>query len=80
MTPTVITNKIRVTKEILGVELGHVEDWAKQPVSPDMSQHSRQSSEPFGASVTSSEEDEITKKEREIIEVLEKEEQWRYGR
>lgn len=62
-----------------GVELGHVEDWAKQPVSPDMSQHSRQSSEPFGASVTSSEEDEITKKEREIIEVLEKEEQWRYG-
>lgn len=61
-----------------GVELGHVEDWAKQPVSPDMSQHSRQSSEPFGASVTSSEEDEITKKEREIIEVLEKEEQWRY--
>nr|XP_033203094.1 LIM domain only protein 7 isoform X3 [Bombus vancouverensis nearcticus] len=62
-----------------GVELGHVEDWTKQPVSPDMSQHSRQSSEPFGASVTSSEEDEITKKEREIIEVLEKEEQWRYG-
>ncbi|KAI4501224.1 hypothetical protein M0802_003597 [Mischocyttarus mexicanus] len=62
-----------------GVELGHVEDWMKQPVSPDMSQHSRQSSEPFGASVTSSEEDEITKKEREIIEVLEKEEQWRYG-
>ncbi|XP_072754089.1 uncharacterized protein Smash isoform X8 [Anoplolepis gracilipes] len=62
-----------------GVELGHVEDWAKQPVSPDMSQHSRQSSEPFGASVTSSEEDEITKKEREIMEVLEKEEQWRYG-
>ncbi|CAL7945955.1 unnamed protein product [Xylocopa violacea] len=62
-----------------GVELGHAEDWAKQPVSPDMSQHSRQSSEPFGASVTSSEEDEITKKEREIIEVLEKEEQWRYG-
>ncbi|KAL6438879.1 hypothetical protein ACFW04_003740 [Cataglyphis niger] len=62
-----------------GVELGHVEDWTKQPVSPDMSQHSRQSSEPFGASVTSSEEDEITKKEREIMEVLEKEEQWRYG-
>ncbi|XP_076178818.1 smallish isoform X4 [Ptiloglossa arizonensis] len=62
-----------------GVELGHAEDWTKQPVSPDMSQHSRQSSEPFGASVTSSEEDEITKKEREIIEVLEKEEQWRYG-
>ncbi|XP_076280021.1 smallish isoform X1 [Lasioglossum baleicum] len=62
-----------------GVELGHAEDWAKQPVSPDMSQHSRQSSEPFGASVTSSEEDEISKKEREIIEVLEKEEQWRYG-
>ncbi|XP_057323246.1 J domain-containing protein DDB_G0295729 isoform X2 [Microplitis mediator] len=62
-----------------GVELSHVEDWIKQPVSPDMSQHSRQSSEPFGASVTSSEEDEITKKEREIIEVLEKEEQWRYG-
>ncbi|CAL1673250.1 unnamed protein product [Lasius platythorax] len=62
-----------------GVELGHVEDWAKQPVSPDMSQHSRQSSEPFGASVTSSEEDEITKKEREIMEILEKEEQWRYG-
>ncbi|XP_012269702.2 LIM domain only protein 7 isoform X2 [Athalia rosae] len=62
-----------------GVELGHAEDWAKQTVSPDMSQHSRQSSEPFGASVTSSEEDEITKKEREIIEVLEKEEQWRYG-
>ncbi|XP_043257761.1 LIM domain only protein 7-like isoform X4 [Colletes gigas] len=62
-----------------GVELGHAEDWSKQPVSPDMSQHSRQSSEPFGASVTSSEEDEITKKEREIIEVLEKEEQWRYG-
>ncbi|XP_043483093.1 uncharacterized protein LOC122511726 isoform X2 [Leptopilina heterotoma] len=62
-----------------GVELGHVEDWTKQPVSPDISQHSRQSSEPFGASVTSSEEDEITKKEREIIEVLEKEEQWRYG-
>ncbi|OAD52449.1 LIM and calponin homology domains-containing protein 1, partial [Eufriesea mexicana] len=61
-----------------GVELGHAEDWTKQPVSPDMSQHSRQSSEPFGASVTSSEEDEITKKEREIIEVLEKEEQWRY--
>lgn len=60
-----------------GVELG--QDWVKQPVSPDMSQHSRQSSEPFGASVTSSEEDEITKKEREIIEVLEKEEQWRYG-
>lgn len=26
-----------------------------------------------------SEEDEITKKEREIIEILEKEEQWRYG-
>ncbi|XP_076221383.1 smallish isoform X4 [Nomia melanderi] len=62
-----------------GVELGHAEDWTKQPVSPDMSQHSRQSSEPFGASVTSSEEDEITKKEREIIEALEKEEQWRYG-
>ncbi|XP_043280431.1 uncharacterized protein smash isoform X3 [Venturia canescens] len=62
-----------------GVELGHAEDWRKQPVSPDMSEHSRQSSEPFGASVTSSEEDEITKKEREIIEVLEKEEQWRYG-
>ncbi|XP_033222059.1 uncharacterized protein LOC117176113 isoform X2 [Belonocnema kinseyi] len=62
-----------------GVELGHVEDWTKQPISPDISQHSRQSSEPFGASVTSSEEDEITKKEREIIEVLEKEEQWRYG-
>nr|XP_033326228.1 uncharacterized protein LOC117220404 isoform X1 [Megalopta genalis]XP_033326229.1 uncharacterized protein LOC117220404 isoform X1 [Megalopta genalis]XP_033326230.1 uncharacterized protein LOC117220404 isoform X1 [Megalopta genalis]XP_033326231.1 uncharacterized protein LOC117220404 isoform X1 [Megalopta genalis]XP_033326232.1 uncharacterized protein LOC117220404 isoform X1 [Megalopta genalis]XP_033326233.1 uncharacterized protein LOC117220404 isoform X1 [Megalopta genalis] len=62
-----------------GVELGHAEDWSKQPVSPDMSQHSRQSSEPFGASVTSSEEDEISKKEREIIEVLEKEEQWRYG-
>lgn len=62
-----------------GVELGHAEDWAKQPVSPDMSQHSRQSSEPFGTSVTSSEEDEILKKEREIIEVLEKEEQWRYG-
>ncbi|XP_063981559.1 trichohyalin isoform X2 [Diachasmimorpha longicaudata] len=62
-----------------GVELGHADDWVKQPVSPDMSQHSRQSSEPFGASVTSSEEDEITKKEREIIEVLEKEEQWRYG-
>ncbi|XP_034939260.1 general transcriptional corepressor trfA [Chelonus insularis] len=62
-----------------GVELGQAEDWVKQPVSPDMSQHSRQSSEPFGASVTSSEEDEITKKEREIIEVLEKEEQWRYG-
>ncbi|XP_012343755.1 uncharacterized protein LOC100866274 isoform X2 [Apis florea] len=61
-----------------GVELGHAEDWTKQPVSPDMSQHSRQSSEPFGASVTSSEEDEITKKEKEIIEVLEKEEQWRY--
>lgn len=61
-----------------GVELGQAEDWTKQPVSPDMSQHSRQSSEPFGASVTSSEEDEITKKEREIIEVLEKEEQWRY--
>ncbi|XP_015521609.2 trichohyalin isoform X3 [Neodiprion lecontei] len=62
-----------------GVELGHAEDWNKQTISPDMSQHSRQSSEPFGASVTSSEEDEITKKEREIIEVLEKEEQWRYG-
>ncbi|XP_012285558.1 F-actin-monooxygenase MICAL3 isoform X2 [Orussus abietinus] len=62
-----------------GVELGHAEDWTKQPISPDMSQHSRQSSEPFGASVTSSEEDEITKKEREIIGVLEKEEQWRYG-
>ncbi|XP_046752113.1 uncharacterized protein CG43427 isoform X1 [Diprion similis] len=62
-----------------GVELGHAEDWTKQTISPDMSQHSRQSSEPFGASVTSSEEDEITKKEREIIEVLEKEEQWRYG-
>ncbi|KAK0174027.1 hypothetical protein PV328_007146 [Microctonus aethiopoides] len=62
-----------------GVELGHAEDWTKQPVSPDMSEHSRQSSEPFGASVASSEEDEITKKEREIIEVLEKEEQWRYG-
>ncbi|XP_031782523.1 trichohyalin isoform X5 [Nasonia vitripennis] len=61
-----------------GVELGQAEDWTKQPVSPDMSQHSRQSSEPFGASVTSSEEDEISKKEREIIEVLEREEQWRY--
>ncbi|XP_015594565.1 protein piccolo isoform X2 [Cephus cinctus] len=62
-----------------GVELGHAEEWNNKAVSPDMSQHSRQSSEPFGASVTSSEEDEITKKEREIIEVLEKEEQWRYG-
>ncbi|XP_044574865.1 uncharacterized protein LOC123258739 isoform X2 [Cotesia glomerata] len=62
-----------------GVGLGHAEDWTKQAVSPDMSQHSRQSSEPFGASVTSSEEDEITKKEREIFEMLEKEEQWRYG-
>uniref|UniRef100_A0ABD2WTJ7 LIM zinc-binding domain-containing protein n=1 Tax=Trichogramma kaykai TaxID=54128 RepID=A0ABD2WTJ7_9HYME len=62
-----------------GVELGQAEDWTKQPVSPDMSQHSRQSSEPFGAtSVTSSEEDEISKKEREIMEVLEREEQWRY--
>lgn len=27
-----------------------------------------------------SEEDEISKKEREIIEVLEKEEEWRYGK
>ncbi|KAJ8678754.1 hypothetical protein QAD02_014541 [Eretmocerus hayati] len=53
-----------------GVELGQAEDWAKQTVSPDMSQHSRQSSEPFGASVTSSEEDELNKKERD--------EQWRY--
>lgn len=61
-----------------GVELGHVEDWTKQPISPDMSQHSRQSSEPFGASITSSEEDELQKKEQEIIDVLEKEEQWRY--
>lgn len=61
-----------------GVELGQAEDWSKQPVSPDMSQHSRQSSEPFGASVTSSEEDELGKKEREIIEVLEQEEQWGY--
>lgn len=61
-----------------GVELGQAEDWSKQPVSPDMSQHSRQSSEPFGASVTSSEEDELGKKEREIIEVLEREEEWSY--
>lgn len=61
-----------------GVELGHIEDWTKLPVSPDISQHSRQSSEPFVASITSSEEDEITKKEREIIDVLQKEEQWRY--
>ncbi|KAJ1531716.1 hypothetical protein ONE63_000382 [Megalurothrips usitatus] len=41
--------------------------------------HSRQSSEPFGNASSTSEEDEIIKKEREIIEILEKEEQWRYG-
>lgn len=33
----------------------------------------------FGNTSITSEEDEILKKEREIIEVLEKEEQWRYG-
>lgn len=35
--------------------------------------------QPFGNASSTSEEDEIIKKEREIIEILEKEEQWRYG-
>lgn len=33
----------------------------------------------YGTASITSEEDEIVKKEREIIENLEKEEQWRYG-
>lgn len=36
--------------------------------------------QPYGNPSITSEEDEITKKEREIIEVLEKEEEWRYGK
>jgi F-box protein 20 len=32
----------------------------------------------YGTASITSEEDEIMKKEREIIEILEKEEQWRY--
>lgn len=32
----------------------------------------------YGTASITSEEDEIVKKEREIIEILEKEEQWRY--
>ncbi|XP_066998777.2 calponin homology domain-containing protein DDB_G0272472 isoform X2 [Anabrus simplex] len=68
-----------------GVELerGHSDDnWStKQPLTPDVlsAEHSRQNSELYGNASITSEEDEITKKEREIIEILEKEEQWRYG-
>ncbi|KAL0276044.1 UNVERIFIED_CONTAM: hypothetical protein PYX00_003716 [Menopon gallinae] len=63
-----------------GVELdrGHVDDiWSKPDIMSEP--HSRQNSETFGNTSITSEEDEILKKEREIIEVLEKEEQWRYG-
>ncbi|KAK3922898.1 hypothetical protein KUF71_001557 [Frankliniella fusca] len=49
------------------------------PEGHPCSDHSRQNSELFGNTSTTSEEDEIIKKEREIIEMLEKEEQWRYG-
>jgi F-box protein 20 len=33
----------------------------------------------YGTASITSEEDEMTKKEREIIEILEKEERWRYS-
>nr|CAD7587588.1 unnamed protein product [Timema genevievae] len=67
-----------------GVELdrGHPDDmWTtSQPAfSPSSSQHSRQNSELYGNASITSEEDEISKREREIIEILEKEEKWRYG-
>nr|CAD7569799.1 unnamed protein product [Timema californicum] len=67
-----------------GVELdrGHPDDmWTtSQPAfSPSSSLHSRQNSELYGNASITSEEDEISKREREIIEILEKEEKWRYG-
>jgi len=33
----------------------------------------------YGTASVTSEEDEIMKREREILEILEKEEQWRYS-
>ncbi|XP_021942764.1 uncharacterized protein LOC110841474 isoform X5 [Zootermopsis nevadensis] len=66
-----------------GVELerAHSDDWlGKLSLTPDVlsAQHSRQNSDIYGTASITSEEDEIMKKEREIIEILEKEEQWQY--
>ncbi|XP_069698666.1 uncharacterized protein smash isoform X2 [Periplaneta americana] len=66
-----------------GVELDRAQsdDWpGKTSSTPDVlsAQHSRQNSDIYGTASITSEEDEIMKKEREIIEILEKEEQWRY--
>ncbi|XP_049783513.1 uncharacterized protein LOC126184904 isoform X2 [Schistocerca cancellata] len=68
-----------------GVELekGNPDDiWVPKPSStPDVLslEHSRQNSEIYGTASIASEDDEIAKKEREIIETLEKEEQWQHG-
>ncbi|XP_023709494.1 uncharacterized protein LOC111865553 isoform X3 [Cryptotermes secundus] len=67
-----------------GVELdrAHSDDWpGKLYSTPDdlSAQHSRQNSDIYGTASITSEEDEMMKKEREIIEILEKEERWRYS-
>ncbi|XP_063225787.1 uncharacterized protein LOC134532816 isoform X2 [Bacillus rossius redtenbacheri] len=64
-----------------GVELdrGHLDDasWSGRPVLTPSSEHSRQDSELYGNASTTSEE-EIMKREREIVETVEKEDQWHY--
>ncbi|XP_052119952.1 uncharacterized protein LOC113204576 isoform X9 [Frankliniella occidentalis] len=49
------------------------------PEGHGFEEHSHQNNDLFGNTSSTTEEDEIMKKEREIIEMLEKEEQWRYG-
>lgn len=76
------SNHGETTSRDSGVELDRAQsdDWPGKLTPQILSaQHSRQNSDIYGTASVTSEEDEIMKKEREILEILEKEEQWRYS-
>jgi len=76
------SNHGETTSRDSGVELDRAQsdDWPGKLTPQILSaQHSRQNSDIYGTASVTSEEDEIMKREREILELLEKEEQWRYS-
>jgi F-box protein 20 len=76
------SNHGETTSRDSGVELDRAQsdDWPGKLTPQILSaQHSRQNSDIYGTASVTSEEDEIIKREREILESLEKEEQWRYS-